>query len=326
MSNRYSPVRVCNPISENHLVYLHPGQSLELHIEPWMKVQDVDTSTECLNLVDERIKEDGTVIYEYYQKENYSKWAAISNTFLGEILLIGQDSCTSVCIVLQSQNDDVLTVINPSYAEVKAHAHQTIEVVFWDAEAYPHLVPKINAGMGGLIYKEIGHEIISATGKIVELANRLLDGVQGFVVSPRNDEYKEHHFWFELDVKSLLYLSTLGRGTYWGGRIEFSDGGTSFVVNITLNVRKRKRMRGAKKKSKARTAVARPQSSVTHVPKRVHRSTLALCREVTLTAIGDSLEEGCKVLSSEDIETFMVVETAREAENKWRSNAWLEYD
>ena len=304
---------------------------MELHLSEWMAVQDVDTSTEFLTLVDEKTKDDGTTVYEYCQKENYSEWAKISNTFLGEILLIGKDSCTSVCVILQSKQDETLTIINPGYVEIKAQAFQTLEVVFWDAEAYPHLTAKIHAGMGALMYKQLGHEIIAPEPSISEIAAGITNG---FLIRPRNKEYKEHHFWFELDVRGLSYLTTLGRGSYWGGRIEFSDGATTFVVNTTLNVRKRSRMRGAKGaqgklKGKPRTAIAKPnvtRTQVTYPPRKKSYYGGALQKEVTLTALDDSLEEGCKVLCFDEVETFMAVEAEREKRDKWRSNAWIEYD
>jgi len=246
--SKYSPVRVANPLTENHLVYVHPTQKLQLRISEFMEIQDIDLISDFLVKSDEWHNNDGTCVYEFEQKADFTEWCDLGDTFLGEILLVGKNSCSSLNVVLNSAKmNRCLTIINPCYCEVKVCPYQTLEIIL-----FQDLKCKVYPG-SGFDYMLTGEEVLRIAPH--SFSTKIIKPVDGFIVRPRHIKgvRQEYHYFFELDVNSLADVMSWKKGTYSGGRIVFSKNGKepySHVVSIHLNVRRKTYRLEQRKKKK----------------------------------------------------------------------------
>lgn len=150
------PVRVINPIGI-HSARLHARQAIKLVLSPlqsWSQYVSADAKQEVTLSSDylfiERVEEDnkGQTVYHIGQKYDLSKWAGVSECYLGEIYvdIIGNDHKEAhklkydggtICVfhVPESKNDDaVLTTVNPNEQTIKLEGHRVLEVVLFERD------------------------------------------------------------------------------------------------------------------------------------------------------------------------------------------------
>lgn len=297
--SKYSPVRVANPLIENHLVYVHPTQKIQLLVAEYMQIQDVDVASDFLVKSDEWQNNNGTCIHEFEQTADFTEWCDMGDTFLGEILLIGNNSCSSLCVILSSQKKTHgLTVINPSYCEVKAHPHQTLEIILFEKakfKVYP---------ASGLQYRLTGEEILRVAPHSFT-SNILKQVKNSCVVRPRRIKgvEREYHYWFELGVNSLANVMSWKKGTYSGGKIMFSKDGKGpypHVVSMHLNVRRKTYHLKQKRRTLSQTQTTHVRSRGKVFVSTTYRTDPEV-REVVLEPMAaGKLDEGCKTLEFTD--------------------------
>src|SRR5690606_13089069 len=136
-TKRYSPVLVKNPTSELHLVRLKPRQDFVLRVDDWFGIVDMTWTSEYFTLADEQDLGFGAKNYTFKQKFDLSHWSKVSNVYLGEVILIGEQVCCSLCVILDSNNHQksfLTTVINPIAAEIKLEPSHILEVVLFDSK------------------------------------------------------------------------------------------------------------------------------------------------------------------------------------------------
>lgn len=245
---RYSPVRVVNPVGDNHLVPLHPNQGFVVVISSWNGLRDIDYSSQYFELRNTEHTRDGTTIFYFKQKYDLSQWATIGSVYLGEVVIVADGVAASLCVMLTSSTTDVVTVVNPCGAEVKIHPHQILEVVVYDSSFHGSWQCRAVAGYEDVQYRQIGYESILSSIEIRLLMMRIKQA-RNFIIFPRSlDTYegREHHFWFEYEPTSLRKIESWKTGTYFGGRLIFepalpTEGISPSILHVQLNSRCRDR-------------------------------------------------------------------------------------
>lgn len=246
---KHSPVRVVNPVGDNHVVCLHPNQPFLVLVSPWVGLVDMQFESDFFELAEEEKLRDGTVLMMFRQKFDLSSWAKVGSIYLGTVLIVGGHVAASLCVVLESSKTDVFTVVNPQGTEVKIHPHQLLEVVLYDDIYQGKWMAKCIPGEEDIQYRQCGYETIMATS----VSHALADAVKpmsNFVVFPRacdNFTGREHHHWFEFDVTSTRKIAKWNTGTFKGGRIVFApmthENGApeERILHVELSVRGKNR-------------------------------------------------------------------------------------
>ena len=245
---KYSPVRVVNPLSDNHLVHLHPNQGFMVMISAWVGLVDVDYNSDFFDLSEEEKLRDGTRIFHFSQKYDLTQWYKAGSVYLGEVVLVGAQTCSSLCVSLESKKTDLFTVINPFGTELKIHPHQILEVVLYDKIFNGKWTCALQPGENGVMYRQVGYESICTSIEIHTLVEKLKTA-DNFIVFPRALDYEgmEHHYWFEYDVPSIKQITKWRTGTYHGGRLIFSPGISTTdppernILHVNLSVRGKNR-------------------------------------------------------------------------------------
>ena len=108
-TKKYHPVRVVNPLSDNHLVHLHPNQGFMVLVSSWVGLVDIDYNSEFFTLADEEQLRDGTKIFHFSQKYDLTQWHRAGSVYLGEVMLVGAQICSSLCVSLESTKTDLFS-------------------------------------------------------------------------------------------------------------------------------------------------------------------------------------------------------------------------
>lgn len=246
---RFNPIRVVNPSGIGHLVPLNPNQDFVLLLSAAMDLQDIDYTSNFFDLKDTQDMRDGTHLFTFSQTYDLTQWASLGSIYLGEVIIIGKATASSLCVMLASDKSDVLTVVNPKGFEIKSQPHQIIEVVVYDNDHPSKWKCSITPGDDGVEYKQCGYQSILSNTDVHSLVERMKSQNE-FVVFPRAfDEFndREHHYWFELTQPSMKTVVGWKTDTYYGGRIVFEptcvtdETPDPSVMHIYLNVRGRNR-------------------------------------------------------------------------------------
>lgn len=246
---KYSPVRVVNPVGDNHIVPLNPNQGFIVVISQWSVFKEFDYHSDYFTFREKEQLRDGTTILRFTPKYDLTQWAKMGSVYLGEVVVLSESVAASLCVVLSSKHTDVFTVVNPCGAEAKVHPHDILEVVVYDAAFHGKWDCKVTPGEQGVQYQQIGYESIMTSIGVKSLVNRMKTS-NSFVVFPRSLEGfdgKEHHYWFEYDVLSKTKIAEWATDTYSGGCLIFEPsiayGGSPSpsVLHVQLAVRRKNR-------------------------------------------------------------------------------------
>lgn len=254
---KYSPVRIQNPIGNNHVVRLHPTQSFILYLSKDYVgdgKMDVTFTSEFfyLHTVYECEK---YYTYTFVQKFDLDEWNKVSTNFLGnvEINCGKSQRWTSLCVLLDSTNElkrDVVCVYNPMGASLKVEPHHIVQVVVadrfgigdWDCKIVP------STSNPNIVYEQIGYEAVDNSSKNFDFTNDDVDDIF-FIFSRSVDEriQREHHFWFRCNSETIEHIGSLSSGEYAAGQILFEGESNKYlkVLNHTLflemNIRSKNR-------------------------------------------------------------------------------------
>ena len=223
MTKKYSPVKVRNPVSSQHIVKLHPTQGFELVFAPWYDISDFDLRSEFLRIDDHIENNDGSQVIKFSQMFDLGHWANISNFVLGEVLLASNYNA-NLCAVLCTDNpnkQDLITVCNPTGLDLKFEPNQIIEVVIFDEKVGIQALwdCHIECGDLGFQVEQIGREIY----RPYTLTPNNVDDV--YHVCPRVMNTvccTQQHFWFRCDSSTISNITNGGYGSFSGGRLIFS--------------------------------------------------------------------------------------------------------
>ena len=293
---RYAPVRVTNPLSDLHMVYLHANQGFTVEASAWMAIEDMDFTSDYFKLANESIESDGSRCWDFEITQDLSVWSQCSNTYLGEVQLITKDTISTLCVVLLSENPAVFTLINPKNCEIKVAPHQIIEFVFYGPQADDFVRNRsMTSGGLGLIYTEKGNETIAVNS---DLVHDLLPSVS-LIIRPRNDQFTEHHYWYGLDQNALQRVHSFTNAVYYAGKIGFGQK-NEITILVNLNVKKRE-----PKKEKT-TSLVIPQC---HKSSKIISGSSwrepSIC-DVSIALKGSSsLHDGCKVIDLPELKKFI---------------------
>lgn len=243
------PVRVVNPISLWHTVKLMPCQRLELRLRPpsvfitganpedtinykltsdFLFINDVDRKDNNLNLM-------------LSQKFDLSSWVPYGQVFLGNLVLtINNKNVDYNCIlviILNSENDKIMTVVNPIKQIVKIQPHQSLSVVCSSIAVNSLWQFEIKSNDSGMSLNKFGSSSVNKDHK----DESTLDS---FPVKTRSDlcinprlvhkkivqdelEYKsipekEHFYWFGLSETDLKKTTEMEDDVHALGNLVFS--------------------------------------------------------------------------------------------------------
>lgn len=253
-NRRYSPVRIANPSTENHLVPIHPNQDFCIQLSSSYAVVDIDWHSKYFEMSTEERLPNGSRTITFKQTYDLTHWGRVSNLFLGEIIVMGETSVASLCVVLQSSNkikSNLLTVVNPLGDEVKIEAHQIVEMVIHDpSQDTDQIKCSFLPGKEDLKYEQIGYETIESVSDMINGQHPIGNIDDIYCLFPRalhSYACREHHFWFRVDADSVTLLSAMKDGLYSGGRIAVEGqnkaGRATFLssLNVCINIRQKNR-------------------------------------------------------------------------------------
>lgn len=218
MTNKsYYEIKIKDPTSLQHIVWLHPGQRLWLSLTP-EKYPHSHVELNGKYLRKRELPE--TSEYEFESTEVTRKWSEYSNCYLGDVW-IKSDGCYSRLILMQHSANvhkkRVVTVINPDCVDIKIKSHHVLEVIVYDMtfnqqdEWVWDWVPKQDIQLESL-------------GSSVHYMHRWgndlnpCDQNHLYATLQREEQVhntwcRQHHFWFRIDASafkaSLDYSSRL---------------------------------------------------------------------------------------------------------------------
>jgi hypothetical protein len=323
MAKRYSPVRVKNPTSSQHLVKLRPGQDISLLFDKEVAGGEVNLEI-VSDYLDCKLKEnDNRHEFDVWQTSAIEGWSSYSSIFLGEIWAEYQSNISKISVVLDCVNqekEDHVTIINPDCFDVRVKPHQILEFVVYDLEFGS--CDEWNCDwrpMKDVHLEQIGYDHLSLQAWHQYYNHGDDDPGYRFARFPRTEIEpsptqwtRQHHFWFRFD-KSVLDFADVGV-THIGNFVihgisdkfikSVEPDHTQYHMSLYLDTKKFKRGRvlhtlGLKKKNEYSHYTYQNQGqSRIHKP-RVVKETLPISREVGISNIvSSSLEEGCKVISA----------------------------
>jgi hypothetical protein len=304
---QFAPVRVTNPLSDMHMVYLHPNQPFVLELSSWMGVQYVDWDSDFFKQVTNYTDNEGTRCFLFEPTCDLTEWSKYSNTYLGEVTLISNEICTTLCVVLLSKNPFVLTLLNPTSCEIKVQPHQIIEFVFWGDQAESIIDARsISSGHLGMVYKEKGQEVTYPTDTLLPDA---MTEVGDFVVRQRNSKQKEHHFWYQLPDDAICKANGLPNAIYHGGKITFGSD-LKRSIDISLSVKKREPKK-PRTQSSTTTIITPTKQQVFQYSQKYTYYQKDYWREPNVADVEinykgqETLADGCRVIDFNELETYV---------------------
>jgi hypothetical protein len=114
--------------------------------------------------------------------------------------------------VLESPNSRILTVINPPItSQLRVAPEQIVEFVVFGKDLDCNADVKVTPGHNGICFEEMWQEIVDPKN-YKRTPGR-------WSIMPRNEEFREIHYWFRLSKMGRVNLSALGMGDHQGGEI-----------------------------------------------------------------------------------------------------------
>lgn len=271
MQKKYAPVRVKNPSAKNVLIRLLQGQQLNLVFDkPNFLEYKIDIAGSFL-AVDDIIQINSGWVANITQKNQDVNLE--SALFLGEISLYNNDNIksSSLCVVTNASNNDVLRIVNPTDCNISVEPHQVLEVVFKGKSLTERWVP-FPSGKE-MVLEQIQHSFNKSCN------------IKNF------DLIFEETHRFRFNAASIEYLSEKPVGKYDGGNLFFTGFGRNCTLGITCSW---------KGKGQLYNALLLPKHIGSTSPfKGWGRIKKCLHSEVTLCKIDcPSIETGCVVLTS----------------------------
>lgn len=286
MQSKYSPVQIRNPLSRGHLVRLYPGQRLSVAFtKPEFKSSSLHISGPFLSLDELEATNQGWTAHISQAKD----CAALADVtlFLGEVYIVGDGMCSSLCVVMDSPNADYMRVIQPANNTFRLEPHQLLDVLFYSPDYGDEWFCDIISGQ--LRLEQIDHRA-GPLRHAPEYMQAL--PLCGGLIQP----VEEHYFRFRLDAHSVETVQALPEGKYDGGALMFRKNGNreASSLNIVLNWKERKR-------NEVYKALLLPKNSQPvwrHYPKQ-RRPKQAMQAKVVVRRIECAdIDSGCKVIWS----------------------------
>jgi len=235
----YFPVKITNP-GDGHIVPLFPNQSFIVTLTG--KNPELSYESKFFELVETK-KTNNNTSFVFEQTFNLDCWHGFSKVFLGEVVVMSENSLGSLCVMLDVPKSHCtsnrVTIINPDSSVVKIDSNDLIEVVIYDDFLNAEICNEkwkyhIISGDSGVIYESIGYfEIpIGSYCQIMPLFNVDNCFFHHHARSSLTDEAicKEHHYWFKCVSQNYKV------GTYSGGKLIFeSENNVYKILNITVN-------------------------------------------------------------------------------------------
>ena len=316
MPKKYSPVKIKNPTSQQHLLKLRPGQDAILSFDfDIFGNFDFELASDYLTF-----EFDGKNKYRIAQKEDINPWGDYSSMFLGEIWIDYKTAISRVSVVLDCINkekSDHITVVNPDCFDVRVQPHQVIEFIVYDLDfgSMDEWHCEWNP-MDDVQLEQIGYDHLSLQAWHQYYQHGDDDPGYRYARYPRieiepstTQWTRQHHFWYRFN-ESVLDISAegvnnIGSFVIKGVSDKFSKKPdlSQYNLSLHLDTKKFKRGRvlhtlGLKKKddySHYSYTSNNRKPRIVHVPKK----TLPTKRKVAISNLqATSLEEGCNILSA----------------------------
>lgn len=240
-AKRFNPCRITNPSSDAHTAPLQAGQPLLLVLDKpdserypecsW----EIELKSEFLKLVGDggNFTDADERFYRFEQIGNFKRWAEISRSFLGNVLIYAVNGNkrhfhSRVCVYLDADNiakRRCLTVIRPSGHLCKLDSDGMLEVIIPDND-FPlqwRVYPYRMSSDGKYCLEQVRYEFLT---KDDENNHRALDNEffcehRTFSSEPSEFRTNEHHYWFSFDEKSKLFAEQAYNGSYSATRLVF---------------------------------------------------------------------------------------------------------
>lgn len=208
--------RVQNPVKLSHTAYLHPGQNLEIDLDPQYRKEvgcDVRVIGQFLN---PKVTLDGDMFIVEAVKD-VIQYAHLSAHYLGEVLV---NKNASVAVYLRDEASPrcgITTVINPSGDMVKCYPFTFLEVIY---------AGEYDRSLHWIWEQQKGYDI-----EIEEVAYRKSVVGQVPIGNPQDDLFYAHprslfskgtvlhHFWFRLSSGLLKALEETSEKNAHIGRL-----------------------------------------------------------------------------------------------------------
>ncbi len=235
MAKLFSPYRVKNPQSAQHVVRLRRGQSLNVILDKKL-FGDAKVYNNCPGLVIDSFQErPGDFIYTYAQEPAVQRWAEYSSSMLGEIWIDTKTNVSRLVIMLESdtaQKRHHVTVVNPDCYEVRLRPGDILETVLfeksfdicdgWDYEWIPEY--------------RLGVELLGI--RSIRFATTRQPWENGFLAEPPEHPYachprivtpiedlnpccQQHHYWFRFGPSLMMILKDSKPGVQNVGKFRF---------------------------------------------------------------------------------------------------------
>ncbi len=239
----YSPVKIYDPSSDNHVVRVFPTQDFLLYISPSWGDVEIDYNSRFFRLASSfDIK--GKTAFKFEQTHDLSDWSDISRTFLGDILVVSNKrpkDLISLSVILEAfeeENRAMLTVINPVSAQLKIEDHQTVHVIVYDERLESNQTWDCRSveGRSRLRFYEAFHAEVPP-----EHTSDHTDALR----QCKNLSVNESHFFFRCENVSKLAAADMSEGIVPAGKLIFAARGEdhSFFrhdLELSLDIRKPK--------------------------------------------------------------------------------------
>jgi hypothetical protein len=251
---KHSPVRVKDPTSNSHAVFVVQNQKFEVFLSNDSFYDETHVKHTGDFLVMEGVRPaNGGRIYTFAQTGKTADWHRVSTTFLGEVLLSNPKAKFSarLCVFLKSKNPyktNVITVINPTNQTVKLQPYQVLEVVlfnpvyglplYWEADTT--VDPRMEL-LAHCYINPAEYNPADSIRKITDAFFTLPRAPQGSSSRP----FFEYHMWFRCNRIAAKHMAELPFGFFPDGKIRFNGCLSTSVkttneLNIAFNIREQK--------------------------------------------------------------------------------------
>lgn len=230
--SKFAPVKVKNPTSLQHVVWLKPSQSLVISLDN-NKYPDVrlDVLSDHLYVsaeADAGSRTEFLLVQEPYLVE----WSEYSSCHLGDIWVESAEAVSRLSIMLFCTNknkENFITAINPNYTDIRIKPQNILEVVIYDKydnvkyewNWEPKENPQVGVDLLSYSYCDL-NEYIQEFDFVKES-----DPNSPYAILPRfgldKDNFsREHHFWFRFKGTVLQELSKID-GLKNVGSLQFTN-------------------------------------------------------------------------------------------------------
>lgn len=215
----YSPIRVKNPTSLQHVVRVQPGQSIIVRLDLTAYPEPrVTTTSPYLAVLSDAIS-DGWYQAEIAHPDWVKSWAHYSGAFLGDVWIESKNIGARLEVMLECctvGKGRMVTVVNPDCVDVRFRPHNIIEIIcfdqrFGDQDEWEwYFNPLFDVGV-----EQIGYNRLSLNawrqfyefegGDAPEHAYARLPRTE----SAENPWCRQHHFWFRFDHKMYQFIRSV---------------------------------------------------------------------------------------------------------------------